>query len=289
MNKTGGILLAGGSGSRLFPNTKIANKHLLPIYDKPMIFYSLSILLLCNIKNITIVCNKDDKDGFEKILGKGEMLGLNLEYSIQDSPLGIPDAISNALDSNYFDEFLVVLGDNFIYGSEFFNSLKFMINEKKFGICSQIVNNPENFGVLKYKKNGEFEKVIEKSKKFISNEAVIGIYKFDSNYLKYSENISKSRRGEYEIVDILNQYPIQNNNILKLGRGTAWFDMGTSKSFYESSSFVKTIQERQGVLVCSPHEIAYRNNFIEKKVLEEYINTISNSEYGEKLSEVINE
>ena len=100
MNKTGGILLAGGSGSRLFPNTKIANKHLLPIYDKPMIFYSLSILLLCNIKNITIVCNKDDKDGFEKILGKGEMLGLNLEYSIQDSPLGIPDAISNALDSD---------------------------------------------------------------------------------------------------------------------------------------------------------------------------------------------
>lgn len=289
MEKLGGILLAGGTGTRLFPNTLIANKHLLPIYDKPMIFYSLSIILLAGIKEITIVCNEKDLDSFKKVLGDGENLGISLHYSIQDSPNGIPDAIKTALDDRYYENFLVTLGDNFIYGSEFFNSLKNFINDNSFGICSQKVKDPKNFGVIKYGNNGAVEKIVEKSEKFISDDAVIGLYKFDHNFKSYFENTQPSERGEYEIVDIINQYKLETTNILRLGRGTAWFDMGTAESFYNCTSFVKTIQERQGVLVCSPHEIAYVNNFIDKSILEKYVHTIENSEYADDLKNIIND
>ncbi len=289
MKNTGGILLAGGSGTRLFPNTLTTNKHLLPIYDKPMIFYSLSILMLAGSKNITLVCNEKDIEDFNNILGSGEMLGININYSIQDSPKGIPDAINSALKVEKFDEFFVVLGDNFIYGSEFFSTLNIFINENNFGICTQKVSDPKGFGVVKYNKNGDVEKIIEKSDEFISNQAVIGLYKFDEYFSDYLNKITPSARGEYEIVDLINQYEITSDNILKLGRGTAWFDMGTSESFYNCSSFVKTIQERQGILVCSPHEIAFRKGYIDSNTLSKYIEKIKGSEYSENLLEVINE
>jgi glucose-1-phosphate thymidylyltransferase len=289
MEKLGGILLAGGTGTRLFPNTLITNKHLLPIYDKPMIFYSLSILLLAGIRDVTLVCNKKDLASFKKVLGNGESLGISLHYSIQDSPKGIPDAIKTALDDKYYKNFLVTLGDNFIYGSEFFNLLKDFIKNNTFGICTQQVGDPKNFGIIKYGKTGDIEKIVEKSEKFISNDAVIGLYKFDDNFISYFKNISPSERNEYEIVDIINQYKFDKSNVLKLGRGTAWFDMGTANSFYNCTSFVKTIQDRQGVLVCSPHEIALVNNFIDKPILEQYIQTIKNSEYADDLKKVLSE
>tara|TARA_A100001015_G_scaffold321189_1_gene450669 strand:- start:61 stop:927 length:867 start_codon:yes stop_codon:yes gene_type:complete len=282
--KTGGILLCGGHGTRLLPTTKYINKHLIPIYDKPMIYYSLSILLLAGMREITIVCNPEDRDSFQKLLGSGEEFGADIKYSVQEAPLGIPDAISKALEVSDYDKFITVLGDNFIFGQNFFTNLEFIYNNTvTSSIFHQKVKNPEDFGVIDVDVNNKITSIIEKPKKYISNKAVIGLYIFDHNFQNYFENSSHSDRNEYEIVDILNQYLNNNLQHHEIGRGTAWFDMGTTEAFFNCSSFVRTIQERQDVLVCSPHEIAYRNNWIDQISLENYIGTIKGSEYSENL------
>ena len=282
--KTGGILLCGGHGTRLFPTRKYINKHLIPIYDKPMIYYSLSILLLAGMREITIVCNPEDRDSFQKLLGSGEEFGADIKYSVQEAPLGIPDAISKALEVSEYDKFITVLGDNFIFGQNFFTNLEFIYNNTvTSSIFHQKVKNPEDFGVIDVDSNNKITSIIEKPKKYISNKAVIGLYIFDHNFQNYFENSSHSKRNEYEIVDILNQYLNNNLQHHEIGRGTAWFDMGTTEAFFNCSSFVRTIQERQDVLVCSPHEIAYRNNWIDQISLENYIRTIKGSEYSENL------
>ena len=289
MNILSGVLLAGGRGTRLYPNTKVANKHLLPIYDKPMIYYSLAILMLAGIREITIVCNSYDLESFKSLLGDGEEFGIDISYSLQDNPDGIPDAINVALENIKNEKFLVALGDNFIFGSDFFNSLKETIyNSKSIGMFTQFVKNPENFGVAVKDSSGNLSQLVEKPKDLISNSAVIGLYLFDSEFKDHFKNIKKSNRGETEILDIYSKYGLNRISTYELGRGTAWFDMGTVDSFYNCSSFVKTIQERQGLLICSPHEIAYRNEWISTNDLENYLDSVRDSEYSDNLKLILN-
>jgi len=288
MKDVSSILLAGGTGSRLFPNTKVVNKHLLPIYDKPMIYYSLSIPMLAGIRDITIVCNTHDLESFKNLLGNGEQFGVSIDYSLQDNPDGIPHAIKVALDNLSSDKYLVTLGDNFIFGGEFFSTLKNVVQDKnEIAIFTQAVKNPENFGVVLKDSEGKISKLVEKPSKHISNNAVIGLYLIDQNFVDHFENIKKSARGETEIVDIFQQYGLESISSHELGRGTAWFDMGTVNSFYNSSSFVKTIQERQGLLICSPHEIAFRNSWITENELKKYLDSLKDSEYAENLNLIL--
>ena len=284
----GGILLGGGEGTRLFPTTKYINKHLIPIYDKPMIYYSLSILLLSGIRNITLVCSNQDEESFKLLLGNGEEFGVNLKYSIQNKPEGIPHGIAQAIKGREYDKFLTVLGDNFIFGDKFFTKLEGIFeNTDSCSIFSQFVKNPENFGVVDLDKENKIKQITEKPKKFISNNAIIGLYIFNSEFLNHFSNINKSDRDEFEITDLIKEYNLDSIEHFEIGRGTAWFDMGTTDDFYNTSSFVRTIQERQGVLVCSPHEIALRNEWISEKEFSSYIDKIKGSEYSENLKTVV--
>ena len=286
----GGILLCGGAGTRLFPTTSYINKHLIPVYDKPMIYYSLSILFLSGIKNITIVCNEKDLSTFKSLLGDGEQFGVQFNYSVQESPDGIPHAIDNALLEEAFDKFVVVLGDNFVFGEKFFTRFEQIFNNtEKCAIFSQIVKNPENFGVVELDNNKNIKSLVEKPKKIISNKAVIGLYIFDSEFSNHFTNIKKSKRNEYEITDLVSEYGLENVDHIEIGRGTAWFDMGSFESFYNCSSFVKTIQDRLGLLICSPHEIAFNNGWITKTILKNYIKKNKNSDYSNNLKTFLNE
>jgi glucose-1-phosphate thymidylyltransferase len=287
MIKKGGILLAGGKGTRLYPNTKILNKHLMPIYDKPMIYYSLSILLLSQVRDITIVCNPEDELLFKNLLGNGEEFGVDINYSKQSNPSGIPDAINTALDSSCYQNFMAVLGDNFLYGRDFYGTLIDNFNQdNKISIYYQKVKNPSAYGIIKWN-DDLVEDLIEKPKTFISNDAVVGLYNFDDKFSEYFEKLEKSERNEFEIVDIIKSYNLSNISTNYIGRGTAWFDMGSSEDFFHSSQFVKTIQDRQGLLVCSPHEIAFRNGWINSYDIERYLISIKGSEYAENLSSTL--
>jgi glucose-1-phosphate thymidylyltransferase len=278
------IILAGGNGTRLQPLTNVTNKHFLPIYDKPMIYYSLSICLLFEIKNITLVCNKKDFENFKKLLGDGSEFGIAISYKIQASPEGIPHGIMTGLGNSSLNNFLVVLGDNFIYGTNFFSlyidSIK---HSDEVEIFTQEVSDPQNYGIAIYD-NNKLKELIEKPKKKISNNAVIGLYKFKSNYQEVFNSIKKSSRGEFEIVDVLKNYNMNKIKSNKLGRGVTWFDMGTFENFYNCSSFVKTIQNRQNLMVASPHEISFNNKFINDNDLEKIIYKYKNSDYGKSIS-----
>jgi glucose-1-phosphate thymidylyltransferase len=283
MNKTGGILLAGGKGTRLYPNTLITNKHLMPIYDKPMIYYSLSILLLAQIKDITIVCNPNDQAVFKKLFNNGEQFGINITYSIQDNPSGIPDAINTAQKISNYEKFMVVLGDNFLYGRDIFQTIKENFTKaNNASIFYQTVRNPDQYGVIRWEGKSVYD-VVEKPKEFVSNDAIIGLYIFDKSFSHYFNQIKKSEREEFEIVDIIKLYGLDDISANFIGRGTAWFDMGSSEDFFNSSQFVKTIQDRQGLLVCSPHEIALRNGWISVDQLQDFLNNIKGSEYASNL------
>ena len=225
------IILAGGSGTRLKPLTDVINKHFLPIYDKPMIYYSLSICLLFEVKNVTIVCNENDLVNFKQLLGDGSEFGISINYKIQTSPEGIPHGIMTGLNNMNLNKFLVVLGDNFIYGTNFFSSnIKNIKHSDEVEIFTQEVSDPQNYGVAIYE-NNELKEFKEKPKDNISNNAVIGLYKFNSNYQEIFNSIKKSSRGEFEIVDVLKHYNRSKVKSNKLGRGVTWFDMGTFENF----------------------------------------------------------
>ena len=234
-----------------------------------------------------MVCNDKDLKVYKTLLGDGSELGIEIKYSIQNKPEGIPHAISTALQESNYDKFITVLGDNFIFGEKFFTKLENIFeNTNGCTIFSQIVKNPEKFGVISTDQENNILSLIEKPKKFISNKAIIGLYIFDKNFEKHFSNIKKSDRNEYEILDIISSYNFQNVDHVEIGRGTAWFDMGTTEDFYSTGSFVRTIQERQGLLVCSPHEISFRNNWISEKEFTKYIEKIDGSEYSENLKSV---
>tara|TARA_A100001035_G_scaffold74801_1_gene57405 strand:- start:466 stop:1332 length:867 start_codon:yes stop_codon:yes gene_type:complete len=283
-----GIILAGGMGTRMSPLTKAVNKQLLPIYDKPLIFYPLSILMLAKIKDILIIVNKGQLEQYKKIIPDGKKLGIKINYIEQDKPRGLPDAF--ILGQNFIkkDNIAMILGDNFFYGQ----SLSKMLN-----VCTKIksgakvvlhkVINPEKFGVAKVK-NNKISMIKEKPKKFVSNLAITGLYFFDNNVVKYAKELKPSKRKELEIVDLLNKYRKRNKLSAEyIGRGGAWLDTGSIEDFYKTSNFVSAIENQQGFKIACLEEISLNNKWIKKKQVIESIKFYGNCEYSKYLEKII--
>jgi len=283
-----GIILAGGVGSRMSPLTKAVNKQLLPIYDKPLIFYPLSILMLAKIKNILIIVNKGQLEQYKKIIPNGKKLGIKISYLEQDKPRGLPDAF--ILGQNFIkkDKVAMILGDNFFYGQSLSKILKNCANIKKGAkvILHKVVN-PEIFGVAKVK-NKKISLIKEKPKKFLSDLAITGLYFFDNSVVKYAKELKPSKRNELEIVDLLNKYR-KNKNLSAeyIGRGGAWLDTGSIEDFYKTSNFVSAIENQQGFKIACLEEISLNNNWIKKKQILESIKFYGNCEYSKYLQKII--
>jgi glucose-1-phosphate thymidylyltransferase len=283
-----GLILAGGMGKRLSPTTDVINKHFLSIYDKPMIYYPLSILMCCKIKDITIVCNKEDKKKFLKIFSNGEHLGLKLSYVIQSRPEGIVNAIDAAKKNLINSSIFCILGDNLFYGNRLTELLRYEIKKiKKITIFSYLVKVPKNYGVIEYSKKGSIKKIHEKPKKFISNKAVTGIYLLDKSILKNLHKIKKSKRNEFEITDLLNLYVKKGLKEKFLQRGYTWFDTGSYSDLISASNFVNLIESRQNLKLGCIEETAYKEKFINKSQYLKVINNIKNPDYKNYLKESI--
>jgi len=284
-----GIILAGGMGTRMSPLTKAVNKQLLPIYDKPLIFYPLSILMLSNIKDILIIVNKGQLDQYKKILPNGKNLGIKITFAEQASPRGLPDAF--ILGEKFIDKKSValILGDNFFYGQNLTKTLQDCSRLKNGAkILLHKVQKPELYGVGKINSNKQITLLKEKPKKFISDLAVTGLYYFDKDVVKYAKKLKPSKRGELEIIDLLNQY--KNKKKLSanlLGRGGAWMDAGSIEDFYKTSSFVEAIENRQGLKIACIEEIAYLNKWISKKEIKSAMKFYGNCEYSKYLQKLI--
>jgi len=284
-----GIILAGGYGTRMSPLTKAVNKQLLPIYDKPLIFYPLSILMLANIKNILIIVNKGQLEQYKKIIPNGKNLGINITYKEQPAPKGLPDAFLLGEDFIGKDNVALILGDNFFYGQSLSSTLLNSTELRKGAkILLHRVVNPELFGVAKIDNKNKIIEIKEKPKKYMSSYAITGLYFFDNNVIKYSKKLKPSKRGEIEITDLLNQY-LKDNNISAeiLGRGGAWLDTGSMDDYYKTSMFVSAIENRQGVKIACLEEIALYKNWINKKNIESAINFYGNCDYSNYLSKLI--
>ena len=285
-----GIVLAGGMGTRMSPLTKAVNKQLLPLYDKPLIFYPISVLMLAGIKNILIIVNKGQLQQFKKILPEKNNLGLNIEYKEQIKPGGLPQAFTIGEKFISKDNVALILGDNFFYGQSLTKILKKNINLKKGAkIFLHPVKKPELYGVASLNKNNKVIKLVEKPKKTKSNLAVTGLYFFDNKVIEYTKKLKPSKRGEIEIIDLLNIY--KKKNILKaefIGRGGSWLDTGNIKDFYDAANFVSTIENRQGLKIACLEEIALNNNWIDYKDVRNAIIFYGNCDYSKYLKSLIN-
>ena len=284
-----GIILAGGKGTRMSPLTKAVNKQLLPIYDKPLIFYPLSILMLAKIKNILIIVNKGQLDQYKKIIPNGDNLGINITYKEQETPKGLPDAFILGEKFIQKSNVALILGDNFFYGQILSSSL---INSAKLKKGAKIllykVNNPELFGVAKINDKNKIISIKEKPKKFISDFAITGLYFFDNKVIEYSKKLKPSKRGEIEIIDLLNKYKKTNSLYAEfLGRGGAWLDTGSMEDYYKTSMFVSAVENRQGVKIACLEEIALNNKWIDKKQIKKSIKFYGNCNYSKYLSNLI--
>ena len=285
-----GIILAGGMGTRMSPLTKAVNKHLLPIYDKPLIYYPLSILMLAKIKDILIIVNKGQLDQYKKLLPSGKNLGLNITFKEQDKPRGLPDAF--ILGEKFINKSNVamILGDNFFYGQNLSRLLS-DCTKLKMGakIILHSVQNPELFGVAKINnKTKKILKIVKKPKKFISSHAITGLYFFDKNVVNIAKKLRLSKRGELEIIDLINKY--KKNNKLSaefIGRGGAWLDTGSISDYYKTSSFVQAVENRQGLKIACIEEIAFLNGWINKKEINNQIKFYGNCEYSYYLKNLI--
>jgi len=283
-----GIILAGGMGTRMSPLTKAVNKQLLPIYDKPLIFYPLSILMLAKIKDILIIVNKGQLDQYKKIIPNGKKLGIKITYIEQNKPLGLPDAFILGEHFIKKQSVAMILGDNFFYGQ----SLSKMLNKcikisKGAKIILHKVLEPEKFGVAKIKKN-KISAIKEKPKKFFSDLAITGLYFFDNNVVKYSKQLKPSKRNELEITDLLNKYKKTNNLSAEfIGRGGAWLDTGSIEDFYKTSNFVSAIENQQGFKIACLEEISLNNKWIKKKEIIESIKFYGNCQYSSYLKKII--
>ena len=285
-----GIILSGGMGTRMSPLTKAVNKQLLPIYDKPLIYYPLSILMLAKIRDILIIVNKGQLDQYQKLIPNGKDLGINIQFKEQSKPKGLPDAF--ILGEKFINKSNVamILGDNFFYGQ---NLSKLLIKCSKIKTGAKIilhsVQNPELFGVAKINsKTKKILKIIEKPKKFISNNAITGLYFFDNNVIKYAKKLKPSKRGELEIIDLLNQYKKTNKLYSEsIGRGGAWLDTGSISDYYKTSAFVQAIENRQGLKIACLEEISLLNGWIGKKEILNKINFYGNCEYSDYLKKLI--
>ena len=285
-----GIILAGGSGTRLSPSTKIISKQLLPIFDKPMIYYSLSVLMLANIKDILIITSPEDNQNFKRLLGNGIDFGINISYAVQKRPEGLAQAFIIGESFINKSKCALILGDNFFYG----NNFKFHLNSpkrKKTGarIFAYPVSDPQRYGIVEFNDLGKAISVIEKPIKPVSNLAITGLYYFDERVSEFAKTVKPSNRGELEITSIINIYLDLNQLETEvLGRGIAWLDTGTHESLLEASQFVHTIEKRQGLKICCPEEIALRNKWIDKDQFKQLAKMHGSSSYGEYLLKLIN-
>ena len=279
-----GIILSGGKGTRMSPLTKAVNKQLLPIYDKPLIYYPLSILMLAKIKDILIIVNKGELDQYKKLLPNGDDLGIKISYAEQDKPRGLPDAF--ILGEKFIGKSGVslILGDNFFYGQYLSEKLKNSIKLKSGAkVFLHRVKSPEKYGVAKVKKN-KITLIKEKPKKYVSDLAITGLYFFDNDVVKYSKKLKPSKRGELEITDLLNKYRRKNKlSADYIGRGGAWLDTGSISDYYKTSNFVSAIENRQGFKVACIEEIALLNGWISKKNIKNSIKFYGNCEYSNYL------
>ena len=283
-----GIILAGGHGTRMSPLTKAVNKQLLPIYDKPLLFYPLSILMLAGIRNILIIVNKGQLEQFKKILPNGENLGIKITFAEQKYPRGLPEAFIIGEKFIKKDNVALILGDNFFYSQSLGKKLKECVKLNKGAkVFIHHVADPSLYGVAKIN-NKKISKIVEKPKKFVSNLAITGLYFFDNKVVKYSKNLKPSQRKETEIVDLLKKY-LKNNELKaeSLGRGGAWLDTGSINDFYNTSSFVEAIENRQGLKIACLEEISFNNNWISKQKVRKAIKFYGKCNYSKYLQSLI--
>ena len=277
-----GIILAGGTGSRLFPVTRAVSKHLLPVYDKPMIYYPLSLLMLAGIKDVLIICRPVDVDLYRTLLGDGRGWGIRIGYAEQDTAGGLPQAFTIGRKFISGGPCALVLGDNILYGHNLSGLLQRAAASRRGAtIMTYKTTSPERYGVLVRNKKGRPSRIVEKPKKWISDRAVIGLYFFDERVVKYAEKLKPSARGEVEITDLIRIYLKQGDlDVVPIGRGYAWFDSGTHDSLLQAATFVQAIEERQGLKIACPEEIAYRMGFIGRKEFEQCVALTPGSSYG---------
>jgi len=283
-----GIILAGGHGTRMSPLTKAVNKQLLPIYDKPLLFYPLSILMLAGIRNILIIVNKGQLEQFKKILPNGENLGIKITFAEQKYPRGLPEAFIIGEKFIKKDNVALILGDNFFYSQSLGEKLKECVKLNKGAkVFIHHVADPSLYGVAKVN-NKKISKIVEKPKKFVSSLAITGLYFFDNKVVKYSKNLKPSQRKEIEIVDLLKKY-LKNNELKaeSLGRGAAWLDTGSINDFYNTSSFVEAIENRQGLKIACLEEISFNNNWISKQKVRKAIKFYGKCNYSKYLQSLI--
>ncbi len=284
-----GIILAGGKGTRMSPLTKAVNKQLLPIYDKPLIFYPLSIFMLAKIKDILIIVNKGQLEQYKKILPDGKKLGIKISYAEQSSPKGLPDAFIVGEKFIGNDNVALILGDNFFYGQNLTKKLLYNCKLKDgAGVLLHKVNKPELYGVAKVNKNNKIIQIKEKPKKYFSDLAITGLYFFDNKVVAYAKRLKPSRRGEIEITELLNFY--KQKNKLKadiIGRGGAWLDTGSIEDFYKTSAFVSSLENRQGLKIACLEEIALSNKWIKKVDINKSIKFYGKCDYSNYLKNLI--
>ncbi len=286
-----GIILAGGSGTRLYPITRALSKQLIPIYDKPMIYYPMSVLMLAGIQDIMIISTPTDTPRFKELFGNGNDLGLNIEYAVQEQPNGLAEAFVIGADFIGDDSVCLILGDNIYYGDNLSEMLQ-RTAQKESGatVFGYHVNDPERFGVVDFDENMHAKSIVEKPEHPASNYAVTGLYFYDNQVVDIAKNIKPSSRGELEITDINKAYLEKGQlDVELMGRGFAWLDTGTHDSLQEASSFIATVQKRQNLKVACLEEIAYRMNYIDKAKVIELAQPLKKNDYGQYLLRLVKE
>ena len=287
-----GIILAGGAGTRLYPSTIVTSKQLLPVFDKPMVYYPLSVLMLAGIKDILIITTPNDIENFKKLLGDGKRFGINLSYKIQEAPNGLAEAFIVGEDFIQNDNVTLILGDNIFFGPKFSTLLKKAVNDVNNNgggnIFAYVVKDPQRYGIVEVDENLNAISIEEKPQNPKSNYAVTGLYIYDNKVVEYAKNLKPSPRGELEITDINNIYLKKGNLRTEiLGRGFAWLDTGTHQSLLRAGQYVQTIEENQGIKIACLEEVAYRMGFLTKEEILEQVKDYKNNEYYNYIKEVI--